>query len=161
MRIDEKICTLDTLPTKRWKDGGGVLVTGVFDILHPGHLIFLEKAKAAGSMLVVGVESDKKVQEMKGSERPLHLQEERVFLVAALGPVDYAFPLPYIPQDEYEDVCRVTSCQILAVTKGDPFLARKQAVMKNVGGSVAQVSQRVPLHSTTRILRGLYAQNNS
>jgi len=67
-----------------------VLTGGVFDILHPGHIFLLENAKAAGDLLIVVVASDATVRHLKRRE-PIHTQEERAQLVAALKPVDAVF----------------------------------------------------------------------
>jgi D-beta-D-heptose 7-phosphate kinase/D-beta-D-heptose 1-phosphate adenosyltransferase len=66
-----------------------VFTNGVFDILHAGHVHFLRQAKALGNILVVGVNSDRSVQRMKGKHRPINSERDRMALVAALDPVDY------------------------------------------------------------------------
>ena len=63
---------------------GLVVVTGVFDLLHVGHLRFLQAARALGSRLVVGVESDERVRRWKGPDRPIQTQEDRCELLSAL-----------------------------------------------------------------------------
>src|SRR5262249_29170448 len=62
---------------------------GCFDLLHVGHVRFLEGARAEGSVLVVGVNSDRAVRELKGAGRPLLPEAGRAELVAALESVDY------------------------------------------------------------------------
>lgn len=72
-------------------DGKKVVTTnGCFDILHLGHLKMLEEAKAQGDVLVVGVNSDSSIKKLKGPQRPIRSEKERVQLVAALAVVDYA-----------------------------------------------------------------------
>ena len=61
-----------------------VLVGGCFDILHLGHVVFLEKAKKEGDVLVVLLESDEKVRFLKGKGRPVHTQSERAEILSAL-----------------------------------------------------------------------------
>ncbi len=69
--------------------GGCVVFTnGVFDVLHPGHLRYLTAARALGDVLIVGLNADASVRRNKGPERPVHPQEERRELLAALRPVD-------------------------------------------------------------------------
>ncbi len=68
-----------------------VLANGCFDILHVGHVRYLEAARMEGDILVVAVNSDRSVEKLKGPGRPLTPQEERAELVAALEPVDYVF----------------------------------------------------------------------
>lgn len=66
-----------------------VLTNGCFDLLHVGHLRYLEKARQMGDLLVVGVNSDESVRALKGAERPIMPQEARAELVAGLECVDY------------------------------------------------------------------------
>ena len=75
-----------------WEDyvpGPVVTANGVFDILHPGHVFFLEEAKSAGTLLVVGVNSDRSVRENKGPQRPINDELYRAKVIAGLGCVDY------------------------------------------------------------------------
>ena len=65
-----------------------VFTNGCFDLLHPGHLETLEKARALGDLLVVGVNSDRSVREMKGAGRPIVPEQERAEVLAALECVD-------------------------------------------------------------------------
>ncbi len=65
-----------------------VLSNGCFDILHIGHLRYLQAARALGAFLWVGVNSDRSVRELKGPERPLNSEENRAELLAGLRCVD-------------------------------------------------------------------------
>src|SRR5258707_7037487 len=65
-----------------------VLANGCFDILHAGHVRYLEGARALGDMLVVGVNSDAQVARLKGAGRPILPERERAELVASLQAVD-------------------------------------------------------------------------
>ena len=62
---------------------------GCFDLLHPGHLYCLEQARALGDILVVAINSDSSVRQLKGSGRPVIPQHERAEILAALAAVDY------------------------------------------------------------------------
>jgi rfaE bifunctional protein nucleotidyltransferase chain/domain len=66
-----------------------VLANGCFDILHVGHVRYLEAARRMGDVLVVAINSDRSVGEIKGPGRPILLQDERVKLVSALRCVDH------------------------------------------------------------------------
>src|SRR5256714_2133817 len=66
-----------------------VFTNGVFDILHVGHVRYLEQARALGDVLVVAVNSDRSVRELKGTGRPLMKENERAEILAALRAVDY------------------------------------------------------------------------
>src|SRR5688500_1977840 len=65
-----------------------VLANGCFDVLHAGHVRYLEAAKSIGDMLVVGINSDEQVATLKGAGRPLLPESERAEIVAALASVD-------------------------------------------------------------------------
>ncbi len=68
-----------------------VFTNGCFDILHVGHVRYLNQARAMGDALVVGVNSDHSVRENKGNGRPIVPEDERVEVLAALASVDYVF----------------------------------------------------------------------
>jgi D-glycero-beta-D-manno-heptose 1-phosphate adenylyltransferase len=75
----------------RWRTEGKTLVltNGTFDVLHVGHLRYLQAARALGDILVVAVNSDASVRAYKGPGRPVVPQDERAELLAALRCVDY------------------------------------------------------------------------
>ena len=77
--------------TARRQHGETIVFTnGCFDILHPGHIELLEKARALGSLLVIGLNSDKSVRSLgKGDDRPIRSQADRARMLAALEAVDY------------------------------------------------------------------------
>ena len=66
-----------------------VFTNGVFDLLHVGHVRYLEQARALGDALVVAINSDRSVRELKGSTRPLMKENDRAETLAALRVVDY------------------------------------------------------------------------
>ena len=65
-----------------------VFTNGCFDLLHRGHVESLEYARSLGDRLVVGVNSDRSVRTLKGEGRPVHSEEDRLFILAALRSVD-------------------------------------------------------------------------
>jgi rfaE bifunctional protein nucleotidyltransferase chain/domain len=89
----KKILTRDELLIERQalRDAGQKLVftNGVFDILHVGHIRYLRLARTLGEALVVAVNSDRSVRELKGENRPLTNQSDRTEILAALEVVDY------------------------------------------------------------------------
>lgn len=89
----EKILSLDDLARRlaeqRRRGERVILANGCFDLLHVGHIRYLEGAKALGGVLVVGVNSDASVAQLKGPGRPLLAAADRARLVAALRAVDY------------------------------------------------------------------------
>jgi len=69
-----------------------VFTNGCFDILHVGHVKYLQIAKSFGDVLIVGLNSDASVSRLKGPERPVNIAEDRAYLLAALEAVDYVVP---------------------------------------------------------------------
>jgi D-beta-D-heptose 7-phosphate kinase/D-beta-D-heptose 1-phosphate adenosyltransferase len=90
---DSHIKTADEIEVivKRAKEEGKKIVftNGCFDILHVGHVKYLEAAKQQGDMLVLGLNSDDSVTRLKGPERPVNIWEDRAYILAALEAVDY------------------------------------------------------------------------
>ena len=76
---------------EQWRTRGlrVVFTNGIFDLLHVGHLQYLEAARALGDLLIVGLNSDSSTRQLKGPKRPLVPQAERATLLLGLRPVDY------------------------------------------------------------------------
>ena len=91
--MPKKILSRSDLVAERTRmrgDGKKIVFTnGVFDILHIGHVRYLQEARALGNALVVAVNSDRSVRELKGANRPLMKQNDRAEILAALQAVDY------------------------------------------------------------------------
>lgn len=66
-----------------------VFTNGCFDLLHPGHVRYLQQARTLGDVLIVALNSDRSVRELKGENRPILRQDERAEVMAALACVDY------------------------------------------------------------------------
>lgn len=92
MGFQQKIVTWENLPA--WRAairaaGRRLVVTnGCFDILHLGHVTYLEKARNLGDVLLVGLNSDDAVRQLKGEERPINDEQDRAGVLAALASVD-------------------------------------------------------------------------
>jgi D-glycero-beta-D-manno-heptose 1-phosphate adenylyltransferase len=80
---------LETRERLRAKGTRLVFTNGVFDLLHLGHVRYLAQARALGDVLVVAINSDRSVRELKGPHRPVFDQNERAEILAALRMVDY------------------------------------------------------------------------
>lgn len=85
--LDDGVALVATL---RAKGKVVVFTNGVYDLLHPGHIRYLQAARALGDALIVGVNSDRSVRANKGPGRPINPEAERAELVAALAAVDAA-----------------------------------------------------------------------
>jgi rfaE bifunctional protein nucleotidyltransferase chain/domain len=131
-----------------------VIVTGVFDLLHVGHVRFLQAARELGDRLVAGVESDERVRRWKGAGRPIQTEQDRCELLAALRWVDEVFVIrgERIDPAFYADLLAPFAATYLAVTADDPFLQEKRAAMASVGVEVVVVTPRIENYSTTRLV---------
>ncbi|PLX82069.1 MAG: bifunctional heptose 7-phosphate kinase/heptose 1-phosphate adenyltransferase [Desulfuromonas sp.] len=91
--VARKILSWDGLATalekERLRGRRIVFTNGCFDLLHVGHVKYLEKARMAGDLLVLGLNSDSSIKRLKGEKRPLIGQEERAHILAALDCIDY------------------------------------------------------------------------
>lgn len=87
-------------------DGQTLVVTnGCFDLLHRGHVDYLIKARAKGDALLVGINSDASLRDLKGPARPIVAEQDRAFLLAALEAVDAVVIFPHLkPIDLFEAV---------------------------------------------------------
>jgi rfaE bifunctional protein nucleotidyltransferase chain/domain len=90
MNSAHSLSEIKTIRSKLKTEGKKVVFTnGVFDLIHSGHVDYLSKAKQLGDILVVGLNSDESVKRIKGYKRPILKQDERVFILSNLKPVDY------------------------------------------------------------------------
>jgi len=87
-RIVDRATLLDRVKARRANGACIVLANGCFEILHVGHIRYLQGARALGDLLVVGINSDQQVAILKGAGRPLMSQDERAEIIAALEMVD-------------------------------------------------------------------------
>jgi rfaE bifunctional protein nucleotidyltransferase chain/domain len=112
-----------------------VFTNGCFDLLHIGHVRYLEKAKGMGNVLVVGVNSDTSVRKLKGPQRPILPEEERAEILSSLECVDYVTLF-----SEKDPLKLITSLHPDVLVKGgdwtkDQIVGRE--VVERSGGEVA------------------------
>jgi rfaE bifunctional protein nucleotidyltransferase chain/domain len=127
-----------------------VFTNGVFDLLHPGHLRYLQRARALGDALIVGINSDRSVGANKGAGRPITPEAERAEILAALSSVDAV-----VVFDEDTPRAIITALQPDVLVKGadwaeDAIVGRD--VVEARGGYVVRVPT-APGYSTTAIIR--------
>lgn len=133
-----------------------VLIGGCFDILHAGHIEFLTKAKKLGNTLIVLLESDKSVKKMKGKNRPINNQRDRLAILSNLNMVSYTIPLPdNMNNKDYDLLVKKIEPDIIAVTKGDPLFEVKKRQAKSVNAKIVSVMNRKTDYSTTVIAKKL------
>jgi D-glycero-beta-D-manno-heptose 1-phosphate adenylyltransferase len=127
-----------------------VFTNGVFDLLHPGHIRYLQKARALGEALIVGVNSDRSVAANKGAGRPFTPQAERVELLEALSAVDAV-----VVFDEDTPYAIIAALQPDVLVKGADW-AENAIVGRDLvearGGKVVRVDIE-PGYSTTAIIQ--------
>jgi len=126
-----------------------VFTNGCFDILHRGHITYLNRAKNPGDILVVGVNSDSSVQRLKGPDRPINTLEDRIKVLSALSCVDY---LTAFDGDTASDLVRVVRPDVF-VKGGDYTKDRlpEAPVVEGLGG-VVRILPFLDNRSTTRII---------
>ena len=131
-----------------------ILVTGVFDVLHNEHLLFLQKAKALGTVLIVALESDARVRKIKGEGRPIHSGEQRADQIKALHLADFVFILPeeFSRREDHDALIREIRPHFLAISSHTAHQKEKRAILQKYGGDIRIVHQRNPDVSTTQIL---------
>ena len=134
-----------------------VLVTGVFDCFHQEHLNFLRAARKVGDCLIVGVESDPRVRDLKGEGRPVKTQQHRVGEVGQLAEVDLAFILPtnFHLESQRLQVLKVIKPQYLAVSSHTPNLQNKKKLLELIDGELVVVYNHQPHTSTSQIIKHL------
>jgi len=132
-----------------------VFTNGCFDLLHVGHVSYLEEAAHLGDLLVVGVNSDLSVRKLKGPTRPVIKEHDRAAMLAALACVDYVL---VFDEDTPEGILRALRPDVLV--KGGTYAADQvvgHEIVTEYGGRVC-VTGMVDGVSTTRILNSLAAR---
>ena len=93
--IPERVLTLPSILEHRIAAATAgkrvVLTNGCFDLLHRGHVTYLEQSASLGNILIVAINSDESVRELKGPSRPLNNEADRARIIASLRCVDFAF----------------------------------------------------------------------
>ncbi len=139
----------DVLRTWRLASESIVFTNGVFDLIHPGHVLYLEQAKALGTKLVLGLNSDASARSLgKGDGRPINDQKSRSLVIAALRSVDLV-----VIFDEYTPLELIKVVRPNILVKGGDYTVDQIVGAKEVieaGGEVKQLDF-VEGYSTTAI----------
>lgn len=129
-----------------------VLVGGVFDLLHLGHIRFLSSAKKHG-VLIVALENDENVRRRKGNHRPFHSQTERAEMLINLATVDYVLLLPTFTKDsDYTHLTEIVRPVFVAITEGDPYLNQKTLQAEKVGAQII-IIPKIASPSTSQLAK--------
>jgi rfaE bifunctional protein nucleotidyltransferase chain/domain len=128
-----------------------VFTNGCFDLLHVGHVRYLQAARALGDALLVAVNGDVSVRALKGPTRPINNEQDRAEVLGALGCVDY---LTLFHTERVTDLVRVIRPQVYA-KGGDYTVASlddgERTALQSVGAEI-QILPLVPGKSTTNII---------
>jgi D-beta-D-heptose 7-phosphate kinase/D-beta-D-heptose 1-phosphate adenosyltransferase len=153
---DEHIKTLDeiTLLSEELKarDKKITFTNGCFDILHAGHVRYLETAKSYGDILILGLNSDRSVTALKGEGRPINIQLDRAYILAALEAVDYVV---VFDEDTPYDLIKAIKPHVLV--KGGDYEG-KDVVGQDIADELKLV-QFVDGKSTTRTIEKIQQTN--
>jgi len=132
-----------------------VFTNGCFDLLHPGHVDLLERARSLGDMLVVGLNSDSSVRTLKGPHKPYLSQADRCRMLLALKCVDYVSIF-----DELEPARLIRELRPDVLVKGGDWPVEKIVgadFVQSYGGSVYSLSL-LPGYSTTSVAEHIREQ---
>ncbi|CCH15549.1 D-glycero-beta-D-manno-heptose 1-phosphate adenylyltransferase [Micromonospora lupini] len=141
---------LDAIVAEHREAGRSVVFTnGCFDVLHPGHVRYLEQARALGDLLIVAVNSDGSVRRLKGPDRPVNPVEDRGTLLAALSCVDHV-----VVFEEDSPAALIEAVRPDVYVKGGdypPELVPEAPLVRRLGGQVRTLGY-VPDRSTSAII---------
>lgn len=129
-----------------------VVTNGCFDILHSGHVTYLEEASRLGDRLIVAVNVDETVRALKGADRPVNNLAARMKLLSALGCVDWV--VPFAEDTPERLICRIKPDYLVKGGDNDPDRIPGAACVREAGGQVAVLSY-VDGVSTTRIVQSI------
>ncbi len=133
-KIKEKETLVRIIQDLKAKGKRVVFTNGCFDLLHVGHIRYLEKARSLGDILVVGINSDRSVQAIKGPQRPILPEKERAEILSGLWCVDYVTLF-----DEPTPLELITSLQPHVLVKGGDWTKETtvgKEVVEGLGGEV-------------------------
>lgn len=153
----ETVETINEQIAKLPDDAKIVYTYGAWDLLHPGHVLYLARAKALGDFLVVGVVADTPIKNLKGEERPLQTENERLVTSGSLRCVDAAIIQPeYDPSPHLKGLLRVD-----ILTKGDDweYIPGTETV-EDLGGKLVKMSY-TEAFSTSKLVSKMDSNNGS
>jgi len=151
-RILDRESLVEQIALARAKGLIVIFANGCFDPLHVGHVRYLQGAKALGDLLVVGLNSDRQVRDLKGAGRPLVAEQQRAEIIAALEAVDF---VTIFDEPTVETLLLTLRPDVHA--KGTDYTVEtvpERDVVRSYGGKVAIVGDPKD-HSSTDLIRGL------
>ena len=149
-RILDRDALIERIAAEKTKGSSIVLANGCFDVLHSGHVRYLEGARALGDVLVVGINSDTQVARLKGEGRPILPERDRAELVASLEAVDL---VTIFDEPTVRELLLALRPEVHA--KGTDYTEQtvpERDVVRSYGGQVRIVGDPKD-HSTSEMLR--------
>ena len=126
-----------------------VIVNGTFDILHRGHIEMLNFARSQGTYLLVAIDSDRQVRELKGETRPINTQEDRKYQLENLKAVNAVWI--FDTQAELEHICKLYKPDLMI--KGSDYFGKKITGSQYCGD--IKYYPLVPNYSTSKIIENI------
>jgi D-beta-D-heptose 7-phosphate kinase/D-beta-D-heptose 1-phosphate adenosyltransferase len=124
-----------------------IIVNGTFDILHRGHVELLEYAKGLGEFLLVCIDTDRRVKELKGQDRPVNNQDDRQFMLNGLKSVDAVWT--FDSEEDLEQICKMYQPDIMV--KGSDYQGKRIVGAKHC--KEIKFVELVDGYSTTNIIQ--------
>jgi D-beta-D-heptose 7-phosphate kinase/D-beta-D-heptose 1-phosphate adenosyltransferase len=124
-----------------------VWTNGCFDILHRGHIELFKYAKSLGDLLLIGIDSDKKVKVDKGQDRPINEEQDRKFMLESIKYVDKVFI--FNSKQELEDLIKLVKPNIMII--GSDW--KEKEVVGQKYTEEINFFDRIPKYSTTNIIK--------
>jgi rfaE bifunctional protein nucleotidyltransferase chain/domain len=158
--VTGKLKSLDELTAiaaqAREKGKSVVFTNGCFDILHRGHVHILRQAKAAGDLLIVALNSDRSVKQIKGEKRPVLPETDRIELIGAMEMVDYI-----VVFDDADPYKLIAAIKPDVLVKGGDWSAEKivGADLVEEGGGRVEVIPYLKGFSTSEIIERIMKEN--
>lgn len=149
MKIESKFLDREDLYDLRTrnKDKTIVFSSGCYDIFHSGHVVYFNLCKQLGDILIVGLAKDSTMKKIKGSERPINLQKNRMYVVAGIGDVDYVVsndePIPGTRID-YLDLIADLRPDLFVINENDPGLKKMHERCDELGIKVVNMHRKHP-----------------
>ncbi|MGI4021997.1 MAG: D-glycero-beta-D-manno-heptose 1-phosphate adenylyltransferase [Janthinobacterium lividum] len=134
-----------------------VFTNGCFDILHSGHVSYLNQSKNYGDVLIVGLNNDESIKRLKGATRPINELTDRILVLSGLSSIDHIVPFGSVDDDTPSALIRAAKPQYY-IKGGDYNMQNlpEANVVAEVGGQVAFIPL-VPDHSTTNMIKRINA----
>lgn len=156
--MSKKTLSLDELAraAKKMRADGRKLVAtnGCFDLLHVGHVRYLQAARALGDALAVGLNGDRSVRELKGAGRPINNEKDRAEVLAALECVDFVVIFPEMRATRFLELAAPHIYVKGGDYASDTLDAEERAILEKAGTEIRFIPF-VPGYSTSRIIKQL------